>query len=48
MGLFGTFADSDGAWTTPDARREPYPVIDVHDSDIATVDYRPAGDAAGR
>ena len=48
MGLFGTFTYSDGAWTTPDARREPYLVIDVHDSDIATVDYRPAGDAAGR
>lgn len=48
MGLFGTFTYSDGAWTTPDARREPYLVIDVHDSDIATVDYRPAGDADGR
>lgn len=48
MGLFGTFTYSDGAWTSPDARREPYLVIDVHDSDIATVDYRPTGDAGGR
>jgi hypothetical protein len=48
MGLFGTFTYSDGDWTSPEARREPYLVIDVHDSDIATIDYRPAGDAGGR
>ena len=48
MGLFGTFTYSAGDWTSVDSPTEPWLVIDVHDSDIATVDYRPAGDAAGR
>ncbi|OMQ15838.1 hypothetical protein A7K94_0206660 [Modestobacter sp. VKM Ac-2676] len=48
MGLFGTFTYSAGTWTSPDARREPWLAVDVHDSDVATVDYRPAGDAGGR
>jgi len=48
MGLFGTFSYSGGTWTSPDAVTEPFLVIAVHDSDIATVDYRPAAEAAGR
>ncbi|MCU1619383.1 MAG: hypothetical protein JWR28_188 [Modestobacter sp.] len=48
MGFFGTFAFTGGAWTSGSAPSEPYLVIDVHDSDIACVDYRPAGDAGGR
>ena len=47
MGLFGTFTFSGGEWTAA-APTEPLLVVDVHDSDIATVEYRPAGDAAGR
>ena len=45
MGLFGTFTYSGGEWTGA-APTEPYLVLNVHDSDIATVDYRPAADAA--
>jgi hypothetical protein len=39
---------SEGQWreSTPDT--VPYLSIDVHDSDIATVDYRPAPETAGR
>ncbi|MBB3676001.1 hypothetical protein [Modestobacter versicolor] len=48
MGMFGTFTYSAGSWTGTDSPTEPVLVIDVHDSDIATVDYRPAVDAAGR
>ena len=48
MGLFGTFTYSAGSWTSTDSPAEPHLAVDVHDSDIATVDYRPAGDAAGR
>ena len=48
MGSFATFVFSAGEWTGQDASAEPHLVVDVHDSDIATVDYRPAGDAAGR
>ena len=47
MGLFGTFTYSGGEWTSAEPT-EPYLVVDVHDSDIATVDYRPAADASGR
>jgi hypothetical protein len=48
MGFFGTFAFSGGTWTSGGPPSEPYLVIDVHDSDIASVDYRPAVDAGGR
>ncbi len=39
---------SDGHWRESEPSNEPYLFIDVHDSDIATVDYRPAPNAAGR
>jgi hypothetical protein len=48
MGLFGTFTYSAGDWTGADSPAEPSLVVDVHDSDIATVDYRPIGDGTGR
>jgi len=48
MGLFGRFTFSAGEWTSADSLAEPYLAVDVHDSDIATVDFRPAGDVAGR
>jgi hypothetical protein len=48
MGSFATFTFSGGSWASADAAGEPTLVIDIHDSDIATVDYRPAGDATGR
>ena len=48
MGFFGKFAYSAGRWSTGAPTAVPFLLIDVHDSDIATVDYRPAGDAAGR
>ena len=48
MGSFATFVFSGGTWTGQAAPDEPHLVVDVHDSDIATVDYRPAGNAAGR
>ena len=48
MGLFATFTHSDGHWQESEPVSEPYLSIDVHDSDIATVDYRPAPNATGR
>jgi hypothetical protein len=47
MGLFGTFVYSDGTWRENTPTGE-YLRIDIHDSDIATVDYRPAGIGHGR
>lgn len=46
MGFFGRFVYSDGAWRD-DPAAEAFLAIDIHDSDIATVDFRPAT-AAGR
>ncbi len=49
MGFFGNFAYSGGAWACEKPNGEPSLVIDIHDSDIATVDYAPAtGGASGR
>ena len=47
MGLFGRFAWTDGGW---DAAREGRHRLrlDVHDSDIATVEYAPAAPGRGR
>lgn len=47
MGYFGTFIYRDGAWREHGGGEREL-VIDVHDSDIATVDYRPAPPGLGR
>ena len=48
MGLFGKFAYSAGQWSTGDPTAVPFLLIDIHDSDIATVDYRAADASGGR
>ena len=48
MGLFGTFAYSAGRWSTAGPTAVPFLLIDIHDSDIATVDYRFADASGGR
>ena len=48
MGLFGKYAYSAGRWTTDGPTAVPFLLIDVHDSDIATVDYRAADASGGR
>jgi hypothetical protein len=48
MGLFARFTHSEGQWRESEPSSEPYLSIDVHDSDIATVDYRPAQNVRGR
>ena len=48
MGLIGTFAWSDGRWTTGRPTAVPFLLVDVHDSDIATIDYRSADATGGR
>ncbi|WP_369137230.1 hypothetical protein [Modestobacter versicolor] len=47
MGMFGTFTYGGGAWTSAEPA-EPALTVTIHDSDIATLDYRPAPDATGR
>ena len=46
--MFGKFAYSDGRWTTDGPRAVPFLLVDVHDSDIATVDSRAADASGGR
>ena len=46
MGLFATLAYSDGRWTSGRPTAVPFLLVDVHDGDVATVDYRLA-DASG-
>ncbi|CAA9509775.1 MAG: hypothetical protein AVDCRST_MAG91-1556 [uncultured Sphingomonadaceae bacterium] len=46
MGFSGRFVYSEGAWRD-DPGDEPFLAIDIHDSDIATVDFHSAA-AAGR
>lgn len=48
MGLFGKFAYSDGRWWTDGPSAVPFLLLDVHDSDVATVDYRSADASGGR
>ena len=48
MGLFGKFAYSAGRWSTDGPSAVPFLLIDIHDSDIATVDYRAADASGGR
>ena len=48
MGLFGKFAYSAGRWSTDGPTAVPFLLVDVHDSGIATVDYRAADASGGR
>ena len=48
MGLFGKFAYSAGRWSTEGPTAVPFLLIDVHDSDVVTVDYRAADASGGR
>jgi hypothetical protein len=47
MGYFGTFIYRDGEWVDHGGGDREL-VVDIHDSDIATVDYRPAPPGLGR
>jgi hypothetical protein len=47
VGYFGTFIYRDGQWQQRSGTG-PELVVDVHDSDIATIDYRPAPAGLGR
>jgi hypothetical protein len=47
VGYFGTFIFRDGAWQDHGGGDREL-VLDIHDSDIATVDYRPAPPGLGR
>ena len=48
MGYFGRLAYSDGRWTFGGPTAVPFLLVDVHDSRIATVDYRAADASGGR
>ena len=48
MGLFGKFAYSAGRWSGGGPTAVPFLLVDVHDSRIATVDYRAADASGGR
>ena len=48
MGLFGKFAHSAGRWTRGAPTAVPFLLVDVHDSRIATIDYRGADASGGR
>jgi hypothetical protein len=48
VGLFGKFAFSAGRWSRGGPTAVPFLMVDVHDSDIATVDYRFADASGGR
>ena len=47
VGYFGTFIYRDGEWQDHGGGSSEL-VVDIHDSDIATVDYRPAPPGLGR
>src|SRR5215218_5829920 len=46
--MFATFAFSEGRWTRGRPTAVPFLLLDVHDSDVATVDYRSADATGGR
>src|SRR3712207_1697175 len=48
MGYFGTLVYSEGRWRTGRPTAVPFLMVDIHDSDIATVDYRAADASGGR
>ena len=47
MGYFGTFTFARGTWSG-DVGSEPSLTIEIHDSDIATIDYRAPRSGVGR
>jgi hypothetical protein len=54
VGFFGTYLFSDGQWAEvdpnaplPQSGSEPWLHLDIHDSDVATVQYQPHGNALG-
>ncbi|MEU8328636.1 hypothetical protein [Micromonospora sp. NPDC048839] len=52
MGFFGTYLFAEGRWTAQAPGQqatspEPWLLVDIHDSDIATLTYRPAGPGSG-
>jgi hypothetical protein len=46
--MFGKFAYSAGRWSTDGPSAVPFLLVDIHDSDVATVDYRAADASGGR
>jgi hypothetical protein len=48
VGYFGKLAYSDGRWSVGGPTAVPFLLLDVHDSDVATVDYRAADATGGR
>ena len=48
MGYFGKLAYSDGRWSAGGPTAVPFLLLDVHDSDVATIDYRAADASGGR
>jgi hypothetical protein len=48
VGRFGKFAYSAGRWSTGGPTAVPFLLLDIHDSRIATVDYRAADASGGR
>ncbi len=48
VGYSGKLAYSDGRWTSGRPTGVPFLLVDVHDSDFATIDYRAADASGGR
>jgi hypothetical protein len=48
VGYLGSLAYSDGRWSSGRPTAVPFLLVDVHDSRIATVDYRMADASGGR
>jgi hypothetical protein len=48
VGLIGKFAYSAGRWSTEGPTAVPFLLLDVHDGDVVTVDYRSADASGGR
>jgi hypothetical protein len=48
VGLIGKFAYSAGRWSTDGPTAVPFLLLDVHDGDVVTVDYRSADASGGR
>ena len=48
MGFSGRLSFSDGRWSSGGPTAVPFLLLDVHESDIATLDYRAADASGGR